>query len=140
MFTRIKNHFERKKRKKIYIQIVCDETGWTPEEAKRKMDEQAAKGISYNTYVTRKFYQLNDEQSEKRAKYLAKKDQEYVSRVCDVTGWTREEAVKEMERVKERLKLSYYKYYSFYVLHFFTSFLKFFLFYPFIKLFIIIFM
>lgn len=113
MFTRIKNHFDRKKRKKIYIQIVCDETGWTKEEAKRRMDAQVEKGISYNTYVTRKFYQLNEKQSERRAKFLERKDREYVSKVCDATGWTKEHAIKEMERVKERLKLSYFKYYSY---------------------------
>ena len=109
---------KKKKGKSIYVQIVCGETYWSYKEAKDHMDIFLKRGISYNTYVTQKFYDLSEEEIEKRIKSLEEKDNEYIDRVSEATGWTREEAIREMDRVKDKLGVSYFKYCSY---RFFTN-------------------
>lgn len=113
MIKRIKAHFDRKKRREEYIRITIRETGWPREEAKEKMDACVEKGISYNMYVTNKLYLLTDEMIDDKIDALKSRDDRYVDKVCMATGWTREHALTEMERTKERLKLSYNKYYKY---------------------------
>lgn len=97
----------------IYVKIVCEQTGWTYEQAKEHMDEFVKKGIDYNTYVTQRFYRSSKRRTKQKLEYLAEKQQDYINRVCEATGWERENAIKEMDRIKEKFGLSYFKYCSY---------------------------
>jgi len=97
----------------VYIKIVCDQTGWTYEDAKAHMDKFLEKGISYNTYVSQRFYRSSKKRTKRKLELLKAKDEEYVRRVCEATGWSQEDAIKEMDRVKKKFGLSYFKYCSY---------------------------
>lgn len=98
---------------KMYVEIVCDQTGWSFDKAKAHMDEFKKKGIGYNTYVCQRFYNSSEERTKRKLAILEAKEQEYIDRVCEATGWSRENAIKEMDRVKNKFKLSYFKYCSY---------------------------
>lgn len=104
---------QTKKRNNIYINIVCGETGWSYDKAKSKMDKFVEKGVDYNTYIVNRFYRSSKRRTAKKLELIQQKNDEYVTRVCMATGWTREEAIKEMDRVKEKLHVSYFKYCSY---------------------------
>lgn len=97
----------------IYVNIVCGETGWTYDKAKKHMDEFKEMGISYDTYVTQRFYRSSKKRTKEKLALLARKEEEYIERVCDATGWTREYAIKEMDRVKNKFGVSRFKYCSY---------------------------
>ena len=84
------------KKDEIYVKIVCDETGWTYEKAKIDMDKYLGMGITYDTYITRAFYKSSHQEIHKKLSNLARKESEYIDRVCEATGWTRELAIREM--------------------------------------------
>ncbi len=103
----------------LYVKIVCERTNWSYEKAKEHMDQLKERGIDYNTYVSKAFYEASPKSIENKIAYHLEKQEEYVARVCEATGWSREEAIKEMDRVKEEMKVSYFKYcsYRFYTLN-----------------------
>lgn len=80
----------------LYIKIVCDQTGWNYIKAKRHMDKFKKKGINYETYVTQRFYRSSKSRTERKLQLLQRKDEEYVDRVVEATGWSRDNAIKEM--------------------------------------------
>lgn len=41
---------------------------------------------------------------------MERKKNEHIDRVCEATGWSRDKAIKEMDRVKEKFGISYFKY------------------------------
>ncbi len=102
-----------KRQNSIYINIVCEETGWSYEEAKAHMDSYVEQGVDYNTYVANRLYRSSKKRTKRKMELLKKKENEYVERVCEATGWSKEEAIKEMDRVKEKLHVSYFKYCSY---------------------------
>ena len=108
-----KNTKNGKKDGTLYVEIVCDQTGWNYKKAKKHMDEFKKKGINYETYVTQRFYRSSKSRTERKLQLLQRKDQEYIDRVVEATGWTRDDAIKEMDRVKEKFGLSYFKYCSY---------------------------
>jgi len=108
-----KLHVKGVRQNSIYVKIVCQETGWSYEKAKRHMDKFVEKGIDYNTYVSQRFYRSSKKRTKNKLALLERKQNEYVDRVCKATGWSREDAIKEMDRVKEKLGVSYFKYCSY---------------------------
>ena len=107
-----------KRKNSIYINIVREETGWSYDKAKKHMDKFLKKGIDYNTYVSQRFYRSSKRRTKNKLILLEKKKNEYIDRVSEATGWTREEAIREMDRVKDKLGVSYFKYCSY---RFFTN-------------------
>lgn len=101
---------KKKKKTSIYVDIVCQETGWSYDKAKKHMDKFLKKGINYNTYVSQRFYRSSKKRTEKKLMLMERKKNEHIDRVCEATGWSRDKAIKEMDRVKEKFGISYFKY------------------------------
>lgn len=105
--------FFKKKNSSLYIKIVCEQTGWNYNKAKKHMNKFKKKGINYETYVSQRFYRSSKNRTERKLLLLKRKEDEYIDRVVEATGWNRKEAIKEMDRVKKKFELSYFKYCSY---------------------------
>lgn len=111
---KLKCELKKKKSKNLlYVKIVCEQTGWSYKKAKKQMDKFLKKGINYNTYVSQRFYRSSKSRTKRKLELLARKDEEYITRVCEATGWTKDDALKEMNRIKEKFGVSYFKYCSY---------------------------
>lgn len=103
-------------RKDSHIREVCEETGWGKSKAVEKLYHAECLGISSSQYVSKKLFQLNEEELIEFALFARllkrkhKRDNDfYISAVCKKTGWTREEALSEMDIAKKN-GVSYLKF------------------------------
>jgi len=105
-----KLHIKGLRQNAAYIKIVCQETGWTRDKAKAHMDEFAAKGIDYDTYVKQRLYRSSKKRIQRKLELMERKKNEYIDVVCEATGWSREDAIKEMDRTCKKFDINYHKY------------------------------
>ena len=106
-----------KKKDSIIIKVM-EKTGWTHEEADRRIT--AAKenlGISYQGYFANGFYNMTEEeQKQKYAEMLAKQaetKERCIQAAMEYNGWSREEAEHEVEDARKRLNVFYKDYVSY---------------------------
>ncbi len=95
----------KKSEAREYINYVCQQTGWSFDEAKEKMDQAKADGFSYKYYVKRKIWAKTGAQLEQAKRNMkirtdrnrAERDH-VVEEVCKATGWPESKA---REKIKE---------------------------------------
>jgi len=68
-----KLHIKGLRQNAAYIKIVCQETGWTRDKAKAHMDEFAAKGIDYDTYVKQRLYRSSKKRIQRKLELMERK-------------------------------------------------------------------
>ena len=107
------------------IKSVMNKTGWTHEKAESEMKSAKQQfGLSYRDYDKYDFHTVAEDErknycemiarkKEERAAKLAEKNEGYIARVMEESGWSREEAVKKMDRSVKATGTSY-EYYSIY--------------------------
>jgi len=90
-------------REKKYIDYVCEQTGWSKEEAKTKMDELKPLGVNYRYYVKRRLWIKSDTALDRSIASInkvrrneKKRRRYYIKKVCELTGWSEERAEKEI--------------------------------------------
>ena len=108
--------------KNRYISEVAQKSGWTYEEAEKRMKGAKKRlGITYKDYCKHDFHEVpKDQQQEKYAKLLKRREKKakaknevYVATVMEHTGWDRAHAVEMMDRAKKVMGASY-EHYSIY--------------------------
>lgn len=107
---------DKKAKRESYIKEISEETGWNETQAANKLYKAKAFGISNPEYVSKKLFQLTDEELiefalvvQRRKKKIETDNDFYIEMVCKRTGWSREKAVLEMNKAKES-GVSYLKY------------------------------
>lgn len=94
------------------IRVICDETGWSVEEAELALEHARKLGLNARPYVRYKGWTLNDEGIVKLVEKLERQRklrEEKVDFVCQATGWDRETAIKEMNQAN-KLGITYAQY------------------------------
>ena len=115
MFGRIKRVFKKKRiraKKNVNVALVAERNGWSYEKAHKKMksvyDEY---GITYRVYAQERMENMSPDKIAMRAsKINAKKDKCY-NKLLEVTGWDKEYADKELERVQKKYGIGMVKYF-----------------------------
>lgn len=121
---KVKNRLNRRKHKKEenrqYILYVCEETGWTYEEARARMDRAKEDGISYKYYAKRKLWARTDAQMKQSARNIQvtternRADRAHaVEAVCKATGWTEPKARSMIKEARANCGSSFKDYYKF---------------------------
>lgn len=116
MLKSIKGSIKNLVQKKKYIEEIVRKTGWTNEEASRKLDEAVdVLGISYRDYVRAKYYLLLPEEQLKKSKNVLKKrrnkEEKAVESVMKATGWDREHTEEKILEAQKRTGCTYKEYY-----------------------------
>ena len=98
----------------VYVNMTAENLGISYEEALAKMNEVREKyGVPFSTYVAKHYEQCQtDEEIEAKIKAQKRRNNRELKKLCNVTGWTKEEAKKETERIHEKFHISVKKYYS----------------------------
>lgn len=121
---RISSVMKRRKHSKNenekYLTYVCEQSGWSREEAKKKMDEAVKAGISYKYYAKRKGWARTPEQLERMKRNMEsvaernQADHEHALEVvCAETGWDRSKAKTEIEKAAINCGSSFKDFYKF---------------------------
>ena len=94
---------DRINKKAEYIQTIREATGWTEKEAEKHLKEAKKVGMSNKRYVTNKAWRLTIEEIESmnnRIEARLKEKAEFVQKVCDATGMSRELAEEKLAEAK----------------------------------------
>lgn len=97
---KLKKRLDRLRAKdESYIQNVCDDTGWSYEEAKQKMDEVKKKyKYSYRQYSAYRFFEMTEEEIQQTRERHQREAAEKRKFVMDKSGWDEEKVRKHMRR------------------------------------------
>lgn len=109
-----------KKKGNPYIDYVCQETGWTYEQAKEKMDQAKEWDISYKYYAKRKLWARTVKEIEKVKRDMQivnarnREEKEHaLETVCRETGWDEETAAERIRQARKTCGCTYKDYYKF---------------------------
>lgn len=98
----------RKMAKEERIRIVCEESGWSAEQAEIEMEKSRKSGISNVSYVKYQCWNLEEQQLQSLAETLKEKalerksaKEKRIAQVCQATGWKSEQAEVKMNVAKE---------------------------------------
>ena len=112
---KIKKRIEKKKK---YIGLVMDATGWDYETTKKNMEEALSLGLSYSSYYRRYAYTLEKNEIEDLVQVLRaykkrrkNNDAFCIEIVSQKSGWDLEAAKLKMDEAK-KMGISYIKYVS----------------------------
>lgn len=118
--NRILRKSKHRKENKAHLQYVCSQTGWSRKEAKKHMDAAVKEGISYKYYAKRKVWTKTEKELERTIKNMQivsernEADHAHaVEVVCEATGWTPEQAKKEIMEAGKNCGSSFKDYYKF---------------------------
>lgn len=111
----------RRQRKEHCITFTMEKTGWSYEEADKKIkDARKRLGLTYREYERYRMFQVPEEEQQEVYKRkvkntLRKKREKEIQensllRVMEITGWSREEATEKMEQAMEMAGSSYKHY------------------------------
>lgn len=110
----------KKEEKRQYILYVCEETGWSYDEAKANMDLAERDGISYKYYAKRKIWARTEQQMKQTARNIQltternRADRAHaVEAVCKATGWTEAKARSMIKEARINCGSSFKDYYKF---------------------------
>lgn len=112
---KIKKRIEKKKK---YIGLVMDATGWDYETTKKNMEEALSLGLSYSSYYRRYAYTLEKNEIEDLVQVLRKykqrrrsNDEFCIEIVSQKSGWDSEKVKLKMDAAK-KMGISYFKFVS----------------------------
>lgn len=100
------SYFDRRRRIRTikelhhrYIQQVCDDTGWTFQQAEAAAKEAKEKyGFSYRTFATYQFFACTEEEIEAKREQWRQNRKKYRNIVKENTGWKLSKIKKHMTR------------------------------------------
>lgn len=106
------------------IETVMNATGWDYEKTVEQLNEAQSKGIGNRFYVLLQLYQYPTSEHERRYQEFLdkeeadqqKEDNDYIGRIIDVTGWSRERAEEIVSEAQERTGCSVKE---FFIYHFY---------------------
>lgn len=124
VIKKIQNRLAQRANKKAenerYILYVCQETGWSYEEAKAKMDLAREAGFSYKYYAKRKIWSRTKKQLAQSQRNIEltrernRSDREHaVEEVCKATGWSASKAREKIKEARLNCGSSFKDYYKF---------------------------
>lgn len=124
VIKKIQNRLAQRANKKAenerYILYVCQETGWSYEEAKAKMDLAREAGFSYKYYAKRKIWSRTKKQLAQSQRNIEltrernRADREHaVEEVCKATGWSASKAREKIKEARLNCGSSFKDYYKF---------------------------
>lgn len=128
VYREIRQQEKTEKQRQTCIAETMEKTGWSKEETVKHIEATVKRlGISYDAYRKNKFYHLSEKEQdekyrilvEKREKARVRKEKKKrneelkesrVQAVMKETGWSHEEALKEMTAVRDSLGASFRQY------------------------------
>lgn len=106
---RLKNRGEKNRIKAQRIRTVAAETGWSEDEAKRRMQSAKKQGITNYNYVSKRAYELAEEEIPvlsrliRRLKEIKDEDRLYYAGIVQLrTGWDADKALARIKEAEEK--------------------------------------